>query len=172
MKDKMMNSHAPKTKARKSSLLVSRRTILGWSTPTLTAITLPIHAQTSPAPMPTICSSAPVMTASVPSKCSGMPAVGQAVLSINSGVASEAFEITAITISGSSTSDVITLPTLPAQVSSATAIDITWTGNASDATTCLPLSTIMFQVVYSCVGNNTISMVNFNLTEILADAIP
>ena len=158
-----------KKKHDNSCLTLSRRTLIAWSVPTVTTVALPAHAQTS------MCSNTPVMTATAPSKCSGSPPIGQAVLQIMSDGADPLgsnIEITAISFSGEAATDTLLLPSLPMTVSDSSAIEIEWTGNASDATSCLPLSTIIFAVSYRCPGASMDAISNFNMTVVLADAIP
>lgn len=148
---------------------ITRRSLLKWAPPVAAAVSLPAHAQMS------VCISTLNMTASVPSKCAGSPPVGNAVLQITSDGADPVnpeLEIVSIAISGAAATDVVVLPALPATVSATTSADIDWTGNASDALTCLPLSTILFDVTFRCVGSSSTMNQSFNLTTVLADAIP
>jgi len=157
-----------KTKKNNHSFLpaLSRRKLMAWSVPTVSSIVLPAHAQTS------VCNSVPLLSASSPSKCSGVPPVGEASLSlISSG--SDVLEIISIAVQGASATDTVTLPMmLPSQIMNTVGLDIRWVGDATDATTCLPLSDITFEVGYRCAGNLTIETANFNLTDILVDALP
>jgi len=146
-----------------------RRKVLIWTPPAVAAIALPAHAQTS------MCGSAPTMEASVASKCSGDPPVGQAVLSLTSDGADPAdavLQVRAINITGAAASDTITLPAFPASISDTAGVDIEWTGDASDAVTCLPTSTISIEVIYTCQPADSDMIATFDLTEILSDAIP
>ena len=146
-----------------------RRKLLIWTPPLIATVVLPVHAQTS------ACTSAPIMTAAVESKCSGSPPIGQAVVTIFSDAADSAndrIEIRSIVVSGDSSDDTINLPSLPADVIDSVGIDIQWTGPASDATTCLPTSTISFEVSYGCVAGSMNQMITFDLTTVLAAAIP
>jgi len=142
-----------------------RRKLLSWTPPLISAVVLPVHAQTS------ACMGAPIMTATTASKCSGAPPIGEAVVTIFSDSA-EQIEIRAIMVSGDSASDTITLPALPADVIDSVGIDIQWTGPASDATSCLPTSSINFEVSYGCVDGSMDEIINFDLTTVLAAAIP
>lgn len=149
----------------RSSVAISRRALMAWTVPTVTAIALPSHAQTS------FCGSVPVMTATVPSKCSGTPPVGDAIITLASGGA-DLLDIISINVQGALATDTLTLPSLPAQVSNTASLDLRWVGNGSDAVTCLPLSSITFEVTYRCSVNVTNETANFSLTTILAAALP
>lgn len=142
-----------------------RRKLMCWTPPLITAVMLPVHAQTS------ACVQSPVMSAAVESKCSGTPPVAQAVVTILSNAVDQ-IEIRSIVVSGASGSDTITLPTLPANVTNTVGIDIQWTGPATDATTCLPTSTITFAVSYGCASGSMDQMITFDLTTVLVAAIP
>ena len=146
---------------------ITRRGLLIWTTPVVAAIALPVHAQTS------TCFTAPTLTATVPSKCAGDPPVGQAVLTLLSDAAdpsNDSLEIRSITVNGAAASDTIVLPTLPANVIASVGIDIEWSGSASDAVTCLPLSTITFEVVYGCGTSGADTSITFDMTTVLAAA--
>ncbi len=148
---------------------VTRRLLLKWTTPMVASVVLPSHAQMS------ACTSMLTMAAPAPSKCSGSPPVGSAILQVMSDAtdpSSPLLEIIAIDVNGAAATDTITLPTLPASVSDSVGADIEWSGNASDALTCLPLSTISFDITYQCVGSATTMMQSFDLLTVLADALP
>lgn len=150
------------------NLRFSRRSLLTWTTPIVVAIALPVHAQTS------VCGSAPIMTAATPSKCSGSPPLGQAVLTITSDGAdsvNDKIEISAINVIGAASSDSFTIPGLPVDIVALVGVDIQWSGNASDAVTCLPTSSITFEVIYRCGEANSDSTIVFDMTAVLADAI-
>lgn len=150
------------------ALNVDRRKVLMWTPPVVAAVVLPAHAQTS------MCGSAPSMVASVASKCSGTPPVGQAVLTLTSDGADAAdavLQVSAINITGTSSTDVFTLPALPVNITPMVGVDIDWTGPASDAVTCLPTSTITLDVVYTCQSAVSEMMVSFDFTQLLSDAI-
>lgn len=148
---------------------VMRRRIIEWTTPGIAMVVLPAHADMSN------CSAGPLLTASVPSKCSGDPPVGQAILSLISDgldpLGANTLVISAINITGAGVGDTITLPVLPTIIDSTTGVDIEWTGDASDALTCLPLSPILFEVVYNCEGVSIEMSATFSLIDILAAAV-
>lgn len=148
-----------------SSIALTRRSLLVWSVPTVSTVVLPAHAQTS------FCGSAPVMAATAPSKCSGTSPVGDAIIALTSNGA-DLLDIISINVQGALASDTITLPALPVQVSNTSGVDVRWVGNASDAVSCLPLSTINFEVTYRCSVNVTTQTADFSLTTILAAALP
>ena len=147
--------------------MISRRQLMVWTTPLVAAITLPAHAQTS------TCFSAPVLTATVPSKCAGDPPVGQAIMTLFSDAAdptNDSLEVRSITVNGAASTDTVTLPSLPANIIDTVGIDIEWSGNASDAVTCLPTSPITFDVVYGCGTSGGDTMISFDMTTVLAEA--
>ncbi len=147
----------------------SRRQVLRWSTPVLMSVTLPAHAQTS------TCVSRLTMAAATASKCSGVPPIGDGLVTLNSDGADPVgpnLQITAINVNGAAATDSIVLPALPIQVSTTTGADIQWRGSASDALTCLPISSITFDVTYRCTGTLLSITQSFDLTTVLANAIP
>lgn len=156
-----------------------RRRLLIWGAPTIVAISIPAHAQTSPGPPPpppepTFCGSAPVMEATVASKCSGDPPVGQAVVTIFSDAADASdvqLEIRSVTINGAADTDSFMIPSLPANVIDTIGLEIEWSGNATDATTCLPTSAITIDVVYSCATGSEDQSISFNFTDVLSAVV-
>jgi len=151
------------------SIAVTRRKLLQWVPPVVTAISLPVHATLSINGNSTaICRPLLVAFASVSSKCSG-PAnalVGQATITIITD--GDPVEITAIT-HNAGVSDTISLPALPATVSVNAGIDIGWQGPASDALVCLPVNTITLTVEYNC--NGATAEESINVTQVLAAAV-
>ena len=148
---------------------ISRRGLLKWAPPTVAMVALPVHAQTS------ICTSLLVAEATAPSKCSGTPPVGQAVIRLTSDAMdpnNPDLDILSITVNGAAASDTVTFPSLPMSVTDTLGLDISWTGNGSDALTCLPLSTITFDITYRCSLSSITMVQSFDLTTLLADAIP
>ncbi len=144
-----------------------RRKLLTWTPPLISTVVIPAHAQMS------VCGSMPVLSANTASKCAGDPPVGQVFVTLLSDAIDPAdvdLTIIDIAIMGASADDVIVLPTLPAQISDVAGIEIEWSGPATDAITCLPLSTIRFDITYSC-NSASDQTVGSNLTDVLADAI-
>lgn len=157
------------SKNKRNELNTLRRKLLLWTPPAVAVVALPAHAQMS------MCGSAPTLVANVASKCSGVPPIGQAILTLASDGADPAdavLQVSAITVTGDASSDMFTLPSLPASISDTSTVDIEWSGEASDATTCLPLSTITIEITYTCQAAVSDMSAMFDLTEILADAIP
>lgn len=153
-------------KQRKS---VSRREILQWTPPLAVAISLPAHAQMS------TCLSTLNMVAPAPSKCSGAPPVGSALLRLTSDSADPVnpdIEIVNIAVNGAAATDTVTLPSLPTTVSDTTGADISWSGSAIDAVSCLPLSGISFDITFRCSGTVTTMNQSFDLLTVLTDALP
>lgn len=146
---------------------ISRRSLLKWTTPAVAAVTLPVHAQTS------FCTSAIVVASvSSPSKCSGNPPVGNAVISLVSDTPMVDVVIDSITVTGAGADDSVSFASLPQTVSDMVGLDVTWQGPASDAQTCLPLSTISLSIGFSCEGDPAENELVIELTPLLASAIP
>ncbi|MDB4512034.1 hypothetical protein N9060_01090 [Arenicella sp.] len=152
-----------------SSIDVMRRRLLQWTTPAIAMVVLPAHAQISN------CSASPLLEATVASKCAGDPPVGQAVLTlISDGLdlnGANTLVVSAINVTGTGAGDTITLPSFPATIDATSGVDIEWTGDASDALTCLPLSPIEFEVVYNCESVEIEMTIVFSLIEVLAAAV-
>jgi len=147
---------------------VSRRTLLTWSAPVITAVALPAHAQTS------ACTSMAEVIVTSSSKCSGSPPVGEALLEVVSDgadVLNDELEIRSINVVGAVSTDTVTLPPLPSTVTASAGAEISWIGNASDSVSCLPISSINFEIVFGCVGSSVDQTVTVDLTTLLADAI-
>jgi len=147
--------------------MLSRRKLLAWTPPVVASVALPAHAQMS------ICGSTPFLEVAVPAKCSGMPPVGNTVLTLLSNEndpLNPFIDIISITVRGDSTRDTITLPSLPANISGSIGLDIEWEGDSTDATTCLPISSIELDVEYQC-GDSMPATVSFNLTTVLSTAL-
>ncbi len=146
-----------------------RRRLLTWTAPAVAAIALPAHAQTSPG------NTMPSLITTVPSKCSGVPPVGEAVLNLNSNAANPmnpTVEVINIMINGASPSDSFVLPSLPVTVAATPGVEIQWSGGASDAVTCLPLSPITIDVTYVDPVTLLSQTITFDLTTVLSAAIP
>lgn len=156
-----------KTKFERKAANPMRRKLLKWTPPVITAVVLPTHAQTS------VCESMPVLTATVAAKCSGSPLVSQAVITIFSDAADASeveLDILAVNFSGLGASDTFSVPSLPMSVIDTVGLDIEWSGEATDAVTCLPMSNITIDISYSCSSAPMEQVVSFNLTEVLAAA--
>lgn len=142
----------------------ARRTYLKWTAPLVVSVILPAHAQA------TECPAGPVMEATVPSKCATVAGTtdieGEATVTVKSD--GDPIEIISIEHNGGSE---IELPGLPATVTNTSGADIKWEGPGSDGFTCLPITQITFTVTFTC-NEAPNASVNFNLTELLAAAIP
>lgn len=157
----------------KKEVKLSRRQLLQWSTPAITAVTLPAHAQMSPDDLPVEACSAepPLLTVLAPSKCSGNPPVGTAVIEITSGSEVDV-EITAISVTTSDPkSDISSIPDVPFMVSETSGETVTYIGPASDAVACLPLADVTLTIEYRCEDEPPKSM-EYDITQLLVDAVP
>ncbi len=152
-----------------SSVNSLRRRLLMWSAPSVAMVVLPAHADLSN------CSAGPLLEASVASKCSGSPPVGQAILTLVSDgmdpLGANSLVISAINVGGAAAGDTLTLPSLPVTIDTTSSAEIEWSGDASDALTCLPLSPIEIEVVFNCEGVSIDMTASFNLVEVLAAAV-
>lgn len=173
MNSKEFKSNKPASKRDDQLVLDSdKRTQLKWVAPIVMGVVLPVHAQatTTTTTLEPVCTASPVMETTVPSKCATVAGsdeiAGQATVTLSSD--SEPIEIVSISHNGGSE---IQLPGLPATVTSGAGVNIVWTGPGSDGTTCLPITQITFTVTYTCNGASS-QMATFNLTELLAAAIP
>jgi len=145
---------------------ISRRSVLKWSAPTIVAVSLPVHAQMS------VCTEAmPRIEVSAAPKCSGEPPVGEAVLTLFSDTPMVDVVIQSITVSGDGSEDSVTFMSLPATATDLVGVDVSWTGPASDAQTCLPISGIQITVEYTCLQRAETSTVVFDVSQELASSV-
>ncbi len=155
----------------KKELKLSRRQLLQWSTPAITAVTLPRHAQASMDIVEACSAEPPVLTVLAPSKCSGNPPVGTAVIEITSGSEVDV-EITAISVTTSDPkSDISSIPDTPFTVTETSGETVTYIGPASDAVACLPLADVTLTIEYRCEDESPESE-NYDITQLLVDAVP
>jgi hypothetical protein len=156
----------------KHEIKFSRRQLLKWTTPSVVAITLPVHAQTSPMPEPEVCMpSPPDLSVLAAPKCSGNPPVGTAVIEI---LSANDFAITVtdiIVTSNDPKSDISSIPSLPFDVTDVDGETVTWIGPASDGISCLPLAQVSIEIFYNCDGGETQSE-TYDITQLLVDSIP
>lgn len=143
---------------------LGKRGFFKWVPPVVVTVLLPTHA-TEP------CAAGITAKAMVPSKCAGQPPFGQAPVAIYSDTVGVDVKIQSISHNAPGT-DTITLPAFPATASTTTGVGIVWEGPASDAITCLPLSTITITVNYTCGEDPKEKARSFNLNQVLASAIP
>lgn len=156
-----INSEAATTQ----SLQVTRRGILKWSAPIVTAVALPAHAVMSQ------CSGPPVLTVVAAPKCSGDPPVGTAVIEV-AGPDECDMEIKSITFTTSDPkSELNSFPNFPVVITDTSPISFTWIGPASDAITCLPLAQIDATIEYCC-EDGVILTETVNITELLINSVP
>jgi len=149
----------------KSQVRITRRSLLAWSTPTIAAITLPAHANTSD------CMDAmPVLTVTSSPKCSGTPPVGTAVISITSSMTGCPVTIKSISsTTDDDKSDIGNLPDLPIDADSSDTVTFEWNGPASDSASCLPLAQVDVTIEYCCDNGPTFTEM-FDLTDLLLDS--
>jgi len=143
-------------------LQLSRRQLLVWTTPALTSVALPAHAQT------TVCPAPPIVNVLAAPKCSGNPPVGTAVFEI---VAIDGTPVTLKNIEFTTTdpkSDLSSLPATPVDITDTASETFTWIGPASDALSCLPLAQITMTISYCCEGGDILTE-TYNITELLID---
>lgn len=144
---------------------ISRRQLLIWSTPVVTAIALPAHAVTS------VCPGPPQLVVQTAPKCAGDPPVGTAVIDIvaidDCPVSIKELRFT----TSDPKSDLGDLPTFPVDATDVDVQSFTWTGPASDAATCLPLDTMTVELDYCCGDGPTLTE-SYDLTQLLANSIP
>ena len=148
-----------------AGLAPTRRQLLVWTTPVIAAVSLPVHAQTSE------CVTPPELNVVSPAKCAGVDPQGQATLELVSSSGSVDVEILAIS-DDASDPNVITLPMVPATVSSSSGIEISWQGPSADATTCLPETDVTITVTYTCSNDPLDYEIEFSLVDVLAGAVP
>ena len=130
-----------KSSAHCESIDKFKRRHLTWMPPLAMAVVLPVHAQTSQ------CTAKPVATGAAPT-CKLLPELeGNGTMSIFSD--SDSLEILSISHNAPDT-DTITLPGVPATVTSSSGIDVIWSGPALDAISCLPTNSITITVTYNC----------------------
>ena len=149
---------------KKTQINTGRRQLLAWSTPTIVAIALPVHAQMSICP-----DGPPLLNVLVAPKCSGSPPIGTAELQL---LAPSATTITLMNISTSSNDPNSTLAvneSLPRDITQSINTTITWEGPASDAQSCLPLAELMVMVEYQC-SDGEIEMETYDILALLTAA--
>lgn len=121
-----------------------RRRHLKWASPLVVVVLLPAHAQATHGG---VCSAGPVATGSPPT-CKDLQFLeGNGTMTILSD--SEPLDILSISHNAPGT-DSITLPAVPATVTSSSGINVVWQGPALDAVSCLPVNDISITVEYNC----------------------
>ena len=151
-------------------LKLSRRQLMQWSTPVVTAIALPAHASTSVCPAP------PSLLVLAAPKCSGDPPVGTAAIELRAPDGCE-MEIKTLTVaSNDDKSSLSDLPSLPVRITDSSGAGFTFTGPASDAVSCLPIAQIDLTVDYCCIGvggvGGVTETVTLNVRQALIDSVP
>jgi len=145
-----------------------RRQVLVWTAPTIVAVTLPAHAQTSAT---SSCIAPPLVSVAAAPKCAGDPPIGTALLEILAPN-SDSTELVDIQVTSADPASTLTLPTLPAALSDSVPLEVTWDGPASDAVTCLPLAQINMTLEYACNGDGISVFETYDVTALLIDSVP
>lgn len=154
---------------------ISRRDLLKWTTPILTAVALPVHAQASVLCVPSV----PELSIVSSPKCSGSPPVGTATISLtslgngtsSSGAPESLVTIKSLTLTAANPGNSLTsLPTFPADVDAASTLSFNWEGPGSDAITCLPLTQLDVEVEFCCEDGPS-EFITVDLTQLLIASI-
>jgi hypothetical protein len=141
----------PETKQDKKSIIQAadsvdqyKRQYLKWTPPVVVGVLLPTHAQATHGGE---CNASPIATGTPPT-CKDLQFLeGNGTMTILSD--GEPLDILSISHNAPGT-DTITLPGVPATVTSSSGINVVWKGPALDAVNCLPVNNISITVSYNC----------------------
>lgn len=143
-----------------------RRQALIWTAPAIVAVTLPTHAQTSPSS----CTAPPVVSVAASPKCAGDPPIGTAALEILAPNAMP-MELIDIQVTSSDPESILTVPSVPANLSDLVPLELAWDGPASDAITCLPLAEISMTLEYACNDDGISVFETYDISTLLIESV-
>lgn len=116
------------------------------------------------------CESPPLVTVPASPKCAGNPPIGNALVEIFAPSAMS-MELIDIQVTSSDPQSILTIPSLPANLSNLVPLELTWDGPASDAINCLPLAEISITLEYACSDGVSV-FETYDVTGLLIATLP